>query len=99
MTVVVVRGGRERGRKWQLLPSFSGLLLSFLPWREQKTPRVLSPAERGRREGEWAAESNQWWEKWRSTAQAHRAVPLRDKEQGSYIRMEFASFLRWISSQ
>ena len=48
-------------------PSSSGLLLSF-HGKEQKTPRVLSPAEKGRREGEWAAESNQWWEKWRSTA-------------------------------
>ena len=34
----------------------------LLPWREQKTPRVLSPAEKEGREGgrEWAAESNQW---------------------------------------
>ena len=43
-------------------PSFSGLLLSF-HGKEQKTPCVLSPAEKGGKKGEWAAESNQWWEK------------------------------------
>ena len=71
-------------------PSFSGLL-SF-HGKEQKTPRVLSPAEKGRREGEWAAESNQWWEKWRSTAGWLASpnlppMPLWDKEQCQYIEM------------